>query len=250
MRPFRQVVLLAFCSLLVTPSVTASAAPGIPLASVARSAHLQYDWLAAARAVQLSGPGIVLVIRPGDYLYDVNDRVEVASVAPYYASNDIYVTPALANHITSLARQALLAESAQEARFARAAAIEANQERTESIAGATQGTIVLNATQLRGAEAVLITGEAPPSAPVLITLLATLSSELPNILLSRHQTIAGPDGKFQAILPIAPDYWRSTFIHVMATSSPGVTPASAQLLVQEPNAGVKVPADAFPGGIW
>ncbi len=250
MRPFRQVVLLACCSLLMTPCVRASTGPGIPLASVARSAHLQYDWLAVTRAVQLSGPGIVLVIRPGDYLYDVNDRVEVASVVPYYASNDIYVTPALANHIISLARQAQFAESAQEAQFAKAAAAEANLERTESIVGATQGTIVLNATQLNGAEAVLITGQAPPSAPVEITLLATLSSDLPNVLLSRHQTLAGPDGKFQAILPIGPDYWRGTFIHVLATSLPGVTPASAQLLVQEPNAGVKVPADAFPGGIW
>jgi hypothetical protein len=250
MRPFRQVVFIAFCSLLVTQSVRASAEAGIPLASVARSANLQYDWLTATRAVQLSGPGIVLVIRPGDYLYDVNDRVEVASVAPYYASNDIYVTPALAKHITSLARQAQWAESAQEARFAKAAAIEVNQERTEAIVGTMEGSIVISATQLKGAEAVLITGQAPPLAPVLITLLATLSSELPNVLLSRHQTTAGPDGKFQAILPIAPDYWRDTFIHVLATSSPGVTPASAQLLVQEPNAGVKVPADAFPGGIW
>lgn len=250
MRPFRQVVVLAFCSLLATPCVRASTEQRIPLSSVARSANLQYDWLTTMRAVQLSGPGIVVIIRPGDNLYDVNDRVEVASIAPYYASNDIYVTRALANHITSLARQAQLAESAQEAQFARAAANEANQERTEVLAPQMQGTIVLNATQLPGAEAVLITGQAPPTAPVLITLLATLSVDLPNVLLSRHQTIAGPDGKFQAILPIAPDYWRDTFIHVLATSSPGVTSASALLLVREPNAGVKVPADAFPGGIW
>jgi hypothetical protein len=94
------------------------------------------------------------------------------------------------------------------------------------------------------------TGSAPPSAPVRITLLATLSSELPNVLLSRHDLTAGPDGKFQAIVPIGPDYMRDTFIHVLATSEPGVISASAQLLVQAPNAGIKVPVESFPGGIW
>ena len=80
----------------------------------------------------------------------------------------------------------------------------------------------------------------------MVTLLATLSSDLPDVLLSRHDLTAGPDGKFQAIVPIAPDYMRDTFIHVLATSSPGVTSASAQLLVKQPNAGSKVPAEASP----
>ena len=254
MRPFRQVVLLVFCSLLTTAYVGAAATQEVPLASVARAAHLQYEWLAATNAVQLSGPGIVLVIRPGDSLYEVNDRVEVAAVTPRYASNDIYVSRTLANHITQLARQAQELISAQEAQqqaeAMSMAAREANEERAEVIAGGIQGSIVLNVTPLKGQEALLITGQAPPSVPVMITLLATLSEQLPNVLLSRHVLTAGPDGKFQAIVPIAPDYMRDTFIHVLATSSPGVTSASAQLLVHEPNAGLKTPSEAISGGIW
>ena len=250
MRPYRQVALLVFFSLLPTAYAGAAGNQEVPLASVARSAHLSYGWLSVTRAVQLSGPGIVLVIRPGDYLYDVNDRVEVTSTVPRYASNDIYVSQSLANHIISLARQAQLAEQQQEAQWARAAAAEANQARTETIVGEAHGTIVLSATPLKGAEALLITGQAPPSIPVMITLLATVSSEVPNVLLSRQTLTAGPDGKFQAIVPIASNYMRNTFINVLATSLPGVTSASAQLLVQEPNLGVKVPADEMPGGIW
>ncbi len=250
MRFYRQVAFFALCSLL--PTLGAGAAPeqGIPLARVAHAANLQYQWLTATRAVQLSGPGIVLVVRPGDNLYEVNDRVEVTQIAPHYVSNDIYVSRALATHITQLARQAELIANAQAAQAANAQAAEANQERTETIVGEMQGTIELNVTPLKGAEALLIAGQAPPTAPVMITLLATLSSDLPNVLLSRHLLTAGPDGKFQAILPIAPDYMRDTFIHVLATSSPGVTSASAQLLVHEANAGIKVPAEAQPGGIW
>jgi hypothetical protein len=250
MRPFSQVVLLVFCSLFSTVSAGAATDQGVPLASVARTAHLDYEWLAASRAVQLSGPGIVLVVRPGDNLYEVNDRVEVAAATPQYASNDIYVSRALANHIIQLARQAQSEMAQATAQAIAAANREASQQRTEAIVGEMQGSIVLNVTPLKGAEALLITGQAPPSAPVLITLLATLSSQIPNVLLNRHQTTAGPDGKFQAIVPIAPDYMRDTFIHVLATSTPGVISASAQLLVQEPNQGVKVQAEAQPGGIW
>lgn len=250
MRPYRQVVLLMFLSLFAAPHAAVAQNQEVPLASVARSAHLDYEWLAVSRAVQLSGPGIVLVIRPGDYLYDVNDRVEVSSIAPRYASNDIYVSRTLAAHIISLARQAQLAESEKEARLASAAAAEANQTRTDAIVGEAHGTIVLNATQLKGTEALLVTGQAPPSLPVMITLLGAFSSDLPDVLISRQTLTAGPDGTFQAIVPIGPDYMRDTFIHVLATSLPGVTSASAQLLVQAPNAGLMVPAESWPGGIW
>jgi len=246
MRPYRQVVLFMFCSLLTTPYVGAASEQGVPLASVARAAHLEYAWLAATRAVQLSGPGIVLVIRPGDNLYEVDDRVEITAATPRYISNDIYISQALATHITQLARQAQMLVSTQEAK----AASEVREEQQQANTEVLHGTIVLNATPLKGAEALLVTGDAPPMAPVRITLLATLSSDIPNVLLSRHDLTAGPDGKFQAIVPIAPDYVRDSYIHVLATSLPGVISASTQLLVQAPNDGVKVPVEAWPGGIW
>lgn len=252
MRPYVQVVLLVFFALFATPCAALAQNPEVPLASVARSAHLDYEWLSVSRAVQLVGPGIVLVIRPGDYLYDINDRVEVTATAPRYVTseNDIYVSRKLADHIIYLARQAEVAERAREVQLANLAAAEANQERTEAIVGEAHGTIVLNASQLHGAEALLVTGEAPPTLPVMITLLGTISPEIPNILVSRQTLTAGPDGKFQAIVPIGPDYMRDTYIRVLATSLPGVTSASAQLLVQSPNAGLTIPAEAMPGGIW
>jgi hypothetical protein len=251
MRVLRQALFLTFFPLLLaTPHASAAGSQEVPLASVARSAHLDYAWLGAARALQLSGPGIVFVIRPGDYVYDVNDRVEVTAVLPRYVSNDIYVSKKLADHIISLARQAQVAEQQSEARLANAAAAAANQARTDVIVGEAQGAIVLQATQLNGAEALLITGQAPPTLPVMITLLATLSPEIPNVLLSRQTLTAGPDGKFQGIVPISPDYMRDTFVHVLATSLPGVTSANTELLLHEPNPDAHVPAGQIPGGIW
>ncbi len=249
MRPFQQVVLLALCLLASTSNVVAASAQGVPLETVARNSHLQYVWLSVSRAVQLSGPGIVLVIRPGDNLYEVDDRVEVTAVTPRYTNNDIYVSDKLANHIIQLARQAERLVSAQQA----AAVNEANElseELQQAGAAPMRGTIVLNVTQLQGAEALLVTGTAPPGAPLMITLLGTLSSEVPNVLLSRHDLTVGSDGKFQAIVPIAPDYMRDSFINVLATSLPGVVSAKSQLLIHPSTAGIQVPVEAFPGGIW
>ena len=244
MRRFLHLVLLACLAIPAIPGAAAQSKE-VPLSSVARSAHLSYAWLGGARAVQLSGPGIVLVLRPGDNLYEVNDRVESTATAPRYAANnDLYVSSALAAHITALARyaQQRLANAQQSQRSV-------VQQSAASMAE-LRGAISLNVEQLKGAEAVLITGEAPPSAPVLITLLGLLSSELPNVLLSRHDLQAGPDGKFQAIVPIGPDYVRDSYLRVLATSGPGVTSASAQILIHPANAGLTVPYEQQPGGIW
>ena len=60
---------------------------------------------------------IIVLVRPGDNVFEVNDRVEVTAVTPRFANNDIYVSPVLATHIETLARQARNAYfAAQEAR--------------------------------------------------------------------------------------------------------------------------------------
>ncbi|MBV8066353.1 MAG: hypothetical protein JO113_00140 [Candidatus Eremiobacteraeota bacterium] len=211
---------------------------------MAREAHLEYSWLTAASAVQLTGPGIVVIVRPGDNLYEINDRVESTTTAPRYASNDIYVSAGLATRIEQYARKAWLA-------FNNAiAARERMEAEAQTSLAELHGTIVMNVQPLKGAEALLVTGTAPPLAPVRVTLLATLSSDLPNVLVGRHDLAADPDGKFQAIIPIGPDYIRNSYLNVLATSGPGVTPANAQILIGPPNPELKVPWETFPGGIW
>jgi hypothetical protein len=243
MRRFPQLFLTALCLAVSTQFVGAAAQSEVALAQVAATAHLAYSWLSPARIVQLTGPGIVLIIRPGENLYEINDRVESTATAPRSNGDDIYVSSAFAAHIVQLARQASL----------RSATMSYDQQsfqaRNSPIAE-IRGTIVLNVQPLKGAEALLVTGTAPPSAPVLITLLATFSSDIPNVLVSRHDLWSGPDGKFQAVVPTGPDFIRGSFLKVLATSGPGVTSASAQILLGPPNPGVKVPWEQIPGGLW
>ncbi|HZT13058.1 MAG TPA: hypothetical protein VFA29_09650 [Candidatus Baltobacteraceae bacterium] len=106
-----------------------------------------------------------------------------------------------------------------------------------------QNSISLEARQLQGAAAISVYGSAPPTAPVTITLLAVVSSEVPTIVVSRHDVVADVSGRFGAVIPIAPAFERGTILRIIATSLPGVGSASAQLVASPPNDGVDVPLE-------
>jgi hypothetical protein len=108
------------------------------------------------------------------------------------------------------------------------------------------GAITMEARQLQGAEAIDVSGTAPAGAPVTITLLAVVSSDLPTIVVSRHDIVTDVDGRYEATIPVASAYERGTILRVVATSAPGVASASAQLVEEAPNAGVTVPLEQFP----
>jgi len=108
------------------------------------------------------------------------------------------------------------------------------------------GSIALEARQHQGAEAIDVEGSAPPNSPVTITLLATVSTDVPTIVVSRQDVVTDVDGRFRAIIPIASAYERGTILKIVATSLPGVIPAAAQLVINAPNAGVNVPLEQTP----
>ena len=109
-------------------------------------------------------------------------------------------------------------------------------------AGSTvQGNLTLEARQLQGAEAVSVTGTAPPGAIVTLTLTALISEDLPTVLVSRHDAAADVNGRFAAVIPIASAYERGIVLTVIATSASGAAPAQAQLTTGAPNPGASVP---------
>jgi hypothetical protein len=214
------------------PALPAGAQSRESLASVAAHSGYTYRWAPDSAAVVLSRPGINVVLRPGSQVYEVNDHDEVADTAPSYSRGDLYVTPSLAAHLQALAR-----------RFSPAAARGADR----SMSGDAQahGSITLEARQLQGAEAITVNGSAPSGAPVTITLLAVVSSDVPTAVVSRNDVVTDANGRFQAIIPIASAYERGTLLRVVATSSPGIASAQTQLVMEAPNNGVTVPLDIY-----
>jgi hypothetical protein len=188
--------------------------------------------------VSLFRPGLEIVLRPGAVMYYVNDRVEFADSAPVYKNGDMLVTPALAKRLARLASMA--------AGYARRPAAYSRYASPQAPAQTASGPITIQVRQQAGSEALLVTGHAPSSAPVTISLLATISSDLPTVVVSRHDVQPDVNGNFQAVIPIAADYVRGTLLNVLATSAAGSTPASAQVTVSAPNAGVAVPLESQP----
>ena len=100
----------------------------------------------------------------------------------------------------------------------------------------TTGSIVLSARRHDGAEAIDVTGTAPPGASIEITARARISIDLPVVFLNRITAIADSSGTFSVILPIAPDYVQGTEI-LIAAQTPGVSPASVSFTVGAPSSG-------------
>jgi hypothetical protein len=103
------------------------------------------------------------------------------------------------------------------------------------------GALTLEARQLQGAEAIYVAGSAPANAQVTITLLATVSPEIPTILVSRHDVVTDATGRFGAVIPIASAYERGVVLTVLATSASGDVSPPAHLVTDAPNAGASVP---------
>ena len=213
-----------------TPALTAGAAPLVPVKNVAARDGYRYDWSPDAPSVVLSRAGIVVVLRPGAPVYQVNDRVEVADAPPSYLNGDLFVTGALANRLDVLAER-------------HSSAAQTGTERTAAADQSARGAISLEARQLQGAEALSVDGTAPPNAPVTITLLAIVSSDVPTIVVSRHDVVTDVSGRFGAVIPIASAYERGTILRVVATSLSGAGSASAQLVTGAPNDGADVPLE-------
>jgi len=110
--------------------------------------------------------------------------------------------------------------------------------------GSAQNSITLEARQLQGAEAIVVSGMAAPGATVTVTLTALISPDLPTVLVSRHDVQTDVNGRYGAVIPIASAYERGIILNVIATSGTGAAPAQAQLTTGAPNAGATVPLES------
>ncbi|HKU68974.1 MAG TPA: hypothetical protein VJP85_14470, partial [Candidatus Baltobacteraceae bacterium] len=169
--------------------------------TAARSAY-NLQWLLPERAVTLYRPGLVIVIRPGEREYEVNSRVEFADAPPAYVNGDLLISASLASRLKRLASMAYVRPASSGARSAEAPAT-------------ASGPITVDARQLQGSEAVSVNGRAPSGAPVTLTLLATISPDLPTVVVSRHDVQPDANGQFAAVISIASDYLRGSILRVV-----------------------------------
>jgi hypothetical protein len=214
--------LVAATALLATP---ATAHTGTPLMRVAEAAGYVYAWSASASEVTLSRPGLTIVLRPGNRRYEINDRVAYASEAPVYENGDLVVPADVVDQLRAFAGRTPDARATEGARTGPATS-----------PATASGSLTVTARQVTGREAIVVDGTAPASVPVTITLVGSISRDIPDVLLKR--LTLQTDGTFHATLPVAPAMPRGSYVTVTVASLPGVKPASARVTIGAPNPGI------------
>lgn len=105
-------------------------------------------------------------------------------------------------------------------------------------------TLTVTATRLQGAEAVTVSGSAPPQQRLQATMYARFSRELPTVLLSRSFLSSDAGGHYNVALSIAPAYFRHAIVTVVVQTLPSGPRASADVTVRAPNQ--PAPPDELP----
>ena len=201
----------------------AGAASGVSLERTAAAAGYTMHWLGPERSVSLNRDGIVVVLRPGTVLYDVNTREEVADAAPVVTSTgDLQISTRLASRLRALAKQAALANDPPTGPAYRV------------VEAPARGTIAIDARQMAGRSALSVNGSAPRNARITLTLLATLAPDLPTVLLQRSDVQADVNGRFSAVVTLSPDYLAGSSVTLVATAD-GAPPASVRMVLDGPH---------------
>src|ERR1019366_1838937 len=127
--------------------------------------------IAAADAVALTRPGLYVLVRTGNPVYDVNDSIESTLQPPQASNDDIYVGRALAARLRTLATQYAPRGAVTNVPVARAAAP----------AQDPHGALTLAVAPTETSDVVVVSGSGPANVPVSITLSADISRDIPRI---------------------------------------------------------------------
>ncbi len=229
MSPIRFAFALTFIAAVAAPAVAAETS--FPLMRVAAENGYAYAFLAGEGAVSLSRPDVVVVLRAGQKLYRVGDRVVAADRAPYYDGTDLVVSPAVAAYLR---------------RLAQAFPVALPPLAPPRLTAAVTGTLSVEARQVAGRDAIAVSGRGPADAPVLVTLTAEISRDLPVVVLSRVLTRVKPDGTYGADIGISSAPPRESVVIATVTSVTGVTSSSARVVLKATSPSVTSPLDKLP----
>jgi hypothetical protein len=220
------------------PLAAAAQAQTVSLTRVAHDLGYHYAYLGPDEAVALSRPGIVIIIRPGTPLFDVNDRsIPVEGGIPVYRSGDVYVSSAMIAELRALA--------GPEAAVGHNAVV----GMVVSPPHRPTGPVVidtLSATHIEGDQALHVEGQATPLAAITLTLKERLSSSIPDVIISRMHVSADGVGVFAGRVAIAPAFFSESQLIVVASADSNTTRSVTTLVNEFPNGHTKVKAEEIP----
>ncbi len=233
--------LAIFLSTLAPAAVRAE--EGYALSKVAAELGYRYAYLGPENAVSLYRPGVTVLVRPSNVLFQVNANTEsMTGWPPYFYLDEIYVSEQFVDRLRQIA-----AKYPANPGTGQSPVVVVNPNGPGRLPGRASGAVsVLSVTQKPGQFRVLVDGKAPANLPITITLVQTPSKWLPDVVLSRSITSTDADGRFHADVSVAPGWYTGSIINVVVSSVPGVTTRTAQIVMTQPNWNVTVPSDQIP----
>ena len=228
-------------AVLMTPATSVFAAHQTSLAVAAARLGYAYSYLGPEDAVALTKPGVTIVIRPGERLFDVNDRTEAMDgSAPQFSHSDLLISDALYARLKQISAKYPSQTSGERA------IVVQNGSARAVVSGAISG---LTLSQAAGSQHIHIQGKAPANVPVTLTLYGTFTTEIPDVVISRNEVVSDADGSFKTEISPASAFYHGAILTLVASSVTGVTSAKAQIVLEAPNGNVNVPNDALPKSI-
>ena len=214
------------------------------LAQVATSLGYTYSYLGPEYAVQLGRPGVTILVRPGERLFDVNDRTEsMGGSAPKFVQDDLYVSAEFVARLRAIAARYPAAPS-----FSGEAM--SHHAFNTDVAKVSGPITAFQVRQVPGTEKVNVSGKAPAAdVPITLTLVGTFDTNVPDTILTRRQVFSGPDGRFDANVSVTPGNLRGALLTMVASSVPGVASASVRFQMIAPNDGLTIPFDVEERGV-
>jgi hypothetical protein len=235
-RPYSAIVAHATTLALTSIIVAAPAAAAdttVALAHLAPALGYSYTWIGSESAVALTRPGLYILVRTGNQLYDVNNSIETTAQPPVFRNNDIYVGAALVARLRVLAAKYAPAHDAGD--VARAIS-----------APAPTGALALTAVPTKISDAVIVSGSGPADVPLTITLSADIQRDMPRVLLSRTTIHTDGEGKFSVQISTAPLHLQKSLVLISATSLPGIAEAHTSFILGQPSPTIAHPLDELP----
>jgi hypothetical protein len=200
-----------------------------------------YSYLGPEDAVALTKPGVTIVIRPGERLFDVNDRTEAMDgSAPMFSHSDIFISDALLARLRQIAGKYPAQTSGERA------IVVQNGSAVANVTGAITG---LTLSQVPGKQDINVWGKAPANLPITLTLVGTFSIEIPDVVISRNEVVSDADGTFKTDISPASAFYRGAILTLVASSVSGVTSSKAQIVLKAPNGTTVIPGDEEPKSI-
>jgi hypothetical protein len=238
-----RVAIGAFLALVASQSAVAVEARDFSLTRVAADLGFHYSYLGPEDAVSLSRPGLTILVRPGEQLFDVNDQTEALDgTPPYFRHGDLIVSSEFVSRLRRLT--AHLSQTGE-----RPVIVVTHRRPWEAAEGGAPSSQVtgaitgLEVRQLPGSQILAVSGKAPGKLPITLTLVGTFAQEIPDVVLSRTSLTSDASGNFLTNVSIAPGFYRGAILTVVASSVSGITDARAQVVAKAPNGSLPIPAD-------